>query len=169
MDHFNFKFLPTGLGVEDAIVTFDLDLLQDTFHTFAIFDQPPTVQVMRLVDDPDGIFPGQIRLRWTHAALGLGPLDVRQVNGDILHADDLDFGATTVDDFDSGVMTIGIDNTGDGVPEWVFTDFNLDPNSMVDLWIVNDCPGCTPFLIAHQPNGNTPRRDVIGPDTDTGP
>jgi len=173
VDTFNFKFLEAGGGVDDAIVAFDDALLADTFHTFAIYDTPQDLKVMRLVDDPSGISPGQIRFRWTHTALGIGTLDVIQLNGAIQQAQDLAFGATTIGDFDAGVMTIGIDATDDGIPEWTFEEFDLAAETMVDLWIVNDCAGCTPFLLAYQPNGNTPRRDAVtfptpGDTSDTG-
>jgi len=174
VDTFNFKFKETGTGLEDAVFDFQDSLLDDTFHTFAIYGAAPNAGVLRFIDDPDGIFPGQIRLRWTHVATGIGPIDVTQLNGGIAHAVDLDYTDTLVDDFDAGLMTVGIDATDDGVPEWIYQDFDLAADSMVDLWIVNECDGCTPFLIAHQPNGNTPRRDILVVDTgdtgaDTGP
>ncbi len=189
IDSFNFQFMETGQGLAGTIVEFDMDLLADTHHTFAIAGMPPNTQVLRFVDDPNGIFPMQIRLRWTHAAIGLGQLDVMQMNGGVVHAVDLDFGDTLVEDFDSGPMTIGVDATDDGLPEWTFQDFDLDPNTMVDIYIVNDCDGCTPYLTAHLPAGLTPIREVLadtgadtggidtsGPDTsgtdtgaDTGP
>ena len=95
-------------------------------------------------------------------AVGIGDVDIYEVNTNALLVENLAFGASGVLDVPAGPYTLGIDATNDGVAEFIFAVPDLGSDILVDVFAVTEANG-TPFLHAQFPDGNEARVDVAAP------
>ncbi len=162
---FHFDYSLTGNDASNSLVEFDADLIDQVWHSHAIVGEQGAYQVWQYEDDFRNIGPGVVRIRWTHAALGLGEVDLLESYRDATIATDLAYGDSVVVNPTSGAMSVGIDLNNDGVADWTFRDFDFGDDTNVNIYLNDDgnplVDGNTPFLIAHKRDGDTPRNDVV--------
>lgn len=149
-----FGVAPAGLGVAGVVLEATVDVAADTNYSAAAYGTLAngTIAVAALVDDAGGLAATDMRLQVTHAADGVGQVDVWETNLAAQVIPDLDFGATEVLDVAAMALSIGLDATNDGVPEFTFQVPNLGAGSFVDVYAVLDDSG--PSLVAHLPDGS---------------
>jgi Domain of unknown function (DUF4397) len=148
-----FAVAPAGLGIGATVLTATVDVEEGVKYSAAAYGTVAggTIAVAALVDDDAGIAASDTRFQVTHAADGVGQVDVWETNLALQVISDLDFGATTSVDVPAVALSIGLDATNDGVPEFTFQVPSLGAGAFVDVYAVLDDSG--PSLVAHLPDG----------------
>lgn len=148
-----FGIAPAGIGSAGVVLTADVTVAANTNYSAAAYGTLTngTIAVAALVDDASGLAPTDIRLQVTHAADGVGQVDVWETNLAAQIIPDFDFGATASLDVAAGALSIGLDATNDGTPEFTFQVPDLGAGAFVDVYAVADNTGAS--LVAHLPDG----------------
>ena len=145
---------PAGTGIGSSLLSLNgLELTADTFYTVAAYDVVASIQALELVDDQTGIPAGNTRLQVSHTASGLGTVDVWELDSGTKLISDLAFGTTSQLDVPHGALVIGLDLTGDSVPDLIFDVPDLGPDTFVNVFAVAEDLGL--LLLAQLNNGTT--------------
>jgi hypothetical protein len=167
---YTFEVALTGDPVEDAVLEPMFTLDPDTLYTaVAIGDlnetnMAPAPSVIALVDDPDGIDAGNVRLQVVHAAAAVGQVDIYEATDGanlVTLAEDVDFaGSTTLDDLPANTYVIGLDldndtgTDGDGLEVTFTVDTSAAAGVNVNAYASNDDNGDV-ALVLQLPDGTT--------------
>jgi Domain of unknown function (DUF4397) len=151
-DH-TFDVAPAGLGIGATVLSATVTVEEGVNYSAAAYGTIANgdIGVAALVDDSSGLIAGNSRYQVTHAASGVGQVDVIAVDLATAIITDLDFGATTSLDLPAAAYNVGIDATNDGVSEFVFAVPALGADIFVDVYAVADTEGAK--LVAHLPDG----------------
>ena len=158
-----FEISPTGATPAGSILRLqDVSLLEDAAYTMVIYDVVTTVSGLLLEDDLSSPQSGNIRLRVMHAAAGVGQVDIFNIlaaGSPSLLYENLNLGsAGGAVELPAGTYTLGIDETNDGVSEYVFVLPNLNAGDIVNLFATTD-NGNNVFLLLQLANSRTMRID----------
>lgn len=143
-----------------------LALAADTAYSAVAVDQVGAISALALVDDASGLDNGNVRFQVSHAAPGVGAVDIWAVlpDGAAKLLDDVPFGATaTLDDLPASAYTLAFDVDEDGAGDVLFDVPELPGGTFANVFATNDVDGNV-FLIAHLPDGTTARIDAYLPE-----
>ncbi|MEM9461302.1 MAG: DUF4397 domain-containing protein [Myxococcota bacterium] len=159
---YTFEVSLAGTPAEDAVLAPMLTLEPDTAYTaVAIGDLletngAPPVQTIALVDDADGIDPGEVRVNVAHAAPAVGQVDIWEISGDepVLLLENVDFAASATLEVPATALTLGLDVDDDAVPDLTF-DADTSPlgGNQINLLANNDAAGNV-VLVAQLPDSS---------------
>ena len=162
---FHFDYSLAGYDAINSLVEFDSPLFDQQWHSHAIVGVAGAYEVWTFDDDNRNVGVANIRIRWTHAAVGLGEIDLVEEFRGITVASDLSYGDSVVVTSTAGPTSIGVDLDDDGLVDWTFEEFDLGTDQLVNIYITDNGEPLIDqnkaFLIAHRDNGLTPRQDVI--------
>ena len=154
--------IPTGGSATDKLLDIpDLTLGADKSYTVAALGMASNLSSLILNDDYSGLADGSIRVRFVHAADGLGEVDVWNIpdTGDpaILY-ENVGYGsASDYTDLAVGAYTLGIDVDNDTSPDMLFDMPGLSAGSVVNVFAVKD--GENVYLLAQPGDGSVTKID----------
>lgn len=156
---YTFDIVPAGGAITDSVLTIaDISLEADSFYTAAAYGAAATISAVALADNFNEMSAGDIRIRATHAAEGVGEVDIWNVtdpnNPSPLYVD-VPYGATgDYLDIPAGAYTIGFDVDNDAVPDLTYTLPELPAGEVANIFAVNDA---SVFLLAQLSDGTVAR------------
>jgi hypothetical protein len=159
---YTFDVSASGSSADDAVLTVeDLELEAGGSYTAVAFDELSSISALALVDDYEGLAPGDIRIRAVHAASTVGEVDIWDVTTPSAAAplyEDVPFGvAGDALDVPAGAYSVGIDVDDDATPDLTFDLPALPGGTVANLYAV--AADGDVFLVAQLPDGTTARID----------
>lgn len=127
-------------------------------YTLAVWNDLANLSAAPLQNDIDGLAPGNIRLQVTHAAVGVGTVDLWELSTGTKLIDGFDFGATDRLDVPAGALDLGLDLDADAVPDVTFQVPELGADTLVNVFAIADTDGVA--LYAVYLDGMTARVDA---------
>jgi len=161
---YNFDLSPAGAGIGSSVLdTGKLELESGKSYTAYAFDAVGSLKAGVLVDDYEGLAPGNIRVRAIHAAAGVGQVDIwviPEMGSPTPLYTDVDFGAVgDALDVPAGAYTLGLDVDNDANPDLIFLTPALAAGTVANVFAVKK--GDEVFLIAQLNDGTTARIDPV--------
>lgn len=155
---YDFDVVPTGGALADSVLEIDdLVLESGKYYTAVAYGPAESIAALALVDDPEGLAAGNIRVRAIHAADGVGEVDIWNIpaKGDPTPLyTDLEYGeAGDALDVPAGTYTLGIDINNDETPDATFELPALSAGAVVNLYAV--AIGAGAALVAQPWTGET--------------
>ena len=156
---YDFQVAASGATAADAVLNIDgLALDADVSYTAVAYGALADISAMALVDDSEGIEAGNIRLQVSHAASGVGTVDIWELTGGSMLVEAFEYGATGTLDVPGGALELGLDLDADASPDVTFSVPDLGADVAVNVFAVTDATGA--FLLAQLPDGSTARVDA---------
>lgn len=156
-----------GSPSSDAVLEVTgLALEADVAYSAVAIDEVGSISALALVDDAAGLASTDVRFQVSHAAPGVGAVDIWAVlpDGAAKLLDDVPFGATaTLDDLPASAYTLAFDLDEDAAGDVLFDVPELPGGTFANVFATNDVDGNV-FLIAHLPDGSTARIDAYLPE-----
>jgi hypothetical protein len=157
----DFQVTASGSPATSAVATLSKVLLEaDRDYTAFAFGKLAAIQVNAVEDTTQGLASNNVRVRVTHAADGVGPVNVYQVpaTGAVAPVvENLRYGtsAPTVD-LPPEAFVVGLDVNADKTPDLLFEIPALPKGTVVNVFAVLDEVGA-PFLLAQLGGSTTVR------------
>jgi hypothetical protein len=148
-----FDVAPAGSGIGASVLSATVDVAVGASYSAAAIGNVGggTLSALALVDDATGLASTDTRLQITHAADGVGQVDLWNLDTATPILQDVDYGATASVDVPSGTLWIGLDANDDGAADYAFSVPELGGGVFADVYAVLD--GGAPALAAHLPDG----------------
>jgi hypothetical protein len=162
-------FVPVSAGITNvkvsaspgstnaAVIDADVDIPSGARASVFAFDALANIGAGVIYEDLTGLASGDVRLTVTHAAVGVGNVNVL-VRGLGEVSSDFPFAETFTADLPAGPIQVGLDTDLDGLTDWSFDVPDLGSDAMVNVFAATDASG-QPFLLAWLPDGSTARVD----------
>lgn len=143
---------PSGSPAADAVLDVGgIELMDGMRYSAVAYGSLASIQALALVDDYADIAAGHLRLQLVHAAEGVGTVDVWELSGPTLLADEFAYGASGSLDVPSGPLAVGLDLDDDASPDVTFSVPVLGIDTLVNVYAVADANG--PYLLAQFEDG----------------
>jgi hypothetical protein len=148
----------TVTGDTVPVISAQLEVMNRMAYTVVAWDSVANLQPAILVNDLENLDAGNIRLQVTHTAVGVGTVDLWELDGGTKLIDDFDFGASGRLDVPAGPLELGLDLNNDANPDVTFSVPDLGVNTLVNVFAVNDTTGVALYAVYF--DGTTARVDA---------
>lgn len=149
--------IPAAGGV-DPVISAELPVEAGLGYTVIAFNELAAIAPGVIVNNLDGLERGTIRLQVIHTAVGVGPVDVWELDGGVKILDDFEFGFYGTLDLPPSALNIGLDLDEDAVPDVTFSVPELGVDTLVNVFAIADDAGVA--LYAVYLDGTTARVDA---------
>ena len=141
-------------GTREPVISAELPFEARTSTTIVAWDELSMIKPAVLMNSVEGLEDGFTRLQVTHTAVGVGTVDVWELESGTRIIDDFMFGDTVSLDVPAGPLNVGLDLDEDAVPDVTFAVPNLGAGP-VNVFPVSDEEGVA--LMAVFLNGDVAR------------
>ena len=134
-------------GGFDPVATAVIDLEAGLGHTVIAFDSLAEIKPGLIVSDPSTVAPGTIRLQVVHTAVGVGAVDLWDLDTGVKILDDFNFGFYSTLDLPPGALNLGLDLDEDAVPDVSFAVPELGVDTIVNVFAIADDDGVALYAV----------------------
>jgi hypothetical protein len=149
-------FPPSAGG--GSVVSTEVEVSPGLGYTVLAFDALADIRSGVIVNDVGGLAPGFVRLQVVHTAVGVGAVDVWELDSGTKILDDFNFAFYGALDLPPVPLNLGLDLDEDAIPDVTFSVPVLGVDTLVNVFVVNDDDGVA--LYAVNLDGTTARVDA---------